>query len=188
MTRRGLLGSVAALAAVPSAPTLVQAQEESHPKASVLAYVGSYTPNGQDIYLMSLNLASGVLTQIKVASTIPSPSWIAIHPHGEYLYAVNEISNFNGGTHRLGHRFLDQPNNRRPDTVQCGQLPRGRSRAPQCRSFWTVRVRGQLRRRSIAVLPIHLDGSLGNATDVHVDVGSVGPLHATNASPGQLCH
>jgi len=61
---------------------------------SILAYVGACTPNGQGIYLFSFDLATGVLTQLKVAATIPSPSWIAIHPTGKYLYDVNEVSTF----------------------------------------------------------------------------------------------
>jgi 6-phosphogluconolactonase (cycloisomerase 2 family) len=39
---------------------------------------------------------------------------------------------------------------------------------------------------SIAVLPIKTDGLLANASDVHVDVDSVGPKHATNATPGNF--
>lgn len=39
---------------------------------------------------------------------------------------------------------------------------------------------------SVAVLPILAGGSLGNATDVHVDVGAVGPVHATNAPLGSF--
>src|SRR5258708_28837402 len=61
-------------------------------------YVGAYTPNGQGIYLFSMNTSTGKLTQIKVAAAVPSPSWLEIHPQGRFLYAVNEISNFNGTT------------------------------------------------------------------------------------------
>jgi 6-phosphogluconolactonase (cycloisomerase 2 family) len=39
---------------------------------------------------------------------------------------------------------------------------------------------------SIAVLPILADGSLGDATDVLADVGSVGPIHATDGPPGSF--
>jgi DNA-binding beta-propeller fold protein YncE len=39
---------------------------------------------------------------------------------------------------------------------------------------------------SIAVLPILMNGSLANASDVHQDIDSVGPTHATNAPPGSF--
>jgi len=96
IARRTLLKSAVALAVTPVASAV--AREDDKPKGSMLAYVGSYTPNGQGIYLFSLDLSTGTLTQIKVAAAIPSPSWVAIHPNGNYLYAVNEISNFNGTT------------------------------------------------------------------------------------------
>src|SRR5206468_1535015 len=37
---------------------------------------------------------------------------------------------------------------------------------------------------SVAVLPILADGKLGEASDVKVDAGKVGPARATNAPPG----
>jgi len=93
VSRRNVLKSAVLLATAKSATP-----QDDPPHAPILAYVGAYTPNGQGIYLFSLNPSTGTLTQVKVASTVPSPSWIAIHPQGRYLYAVNEISNFNGTT------------------------------------------------------------------------------------------
>jgi 6-phosphogluconolactonase len=153
---------------------------------SILAYVGSYTPNGQGIYLFSLDLWSGALTQIKVASTVPSPSWIAIHPNGKYLYAVNEISNFNGTTSGSVSAF--SINRTTGDLTflnvvsSQGAGPVHLSVDPLGQFVFVANYGGG----SIAVLPILSNGSLGNATDVHVDVGSVGPTHATNAPPGSF--
>src|SRR5258706_11945589 len=96
VSRRNLLKSATILAAARAVPLV--AEDDGHPHAPILAYVGSYTPNGQGIYLFSLNPSTGTLTQVKVAAAVPSPSWMAIHPNGKYLYAVNEISNFNGTT------------------------------------------------------------------------------------------
>ena len=90
ISRRALLKGAAALAIAPATSFRALGAAAD----SVLAYVSTYTPNGQGIYLFSLDLKTGVLTQIKVVATIPSPSWIAIHPNGNFLYAVNEISNF----------------------------------------------------------------------------------------------
>jgi len=52
---------------------------------------------------------------------------------------------------------------------------------PRCHR--QISLRRQLRRGSIAVLPIQKDGSLEAATDVHADTGNVGPTTATNAPP-----
>src|SRR5258708_36828557 len=96
VSRGNLLKSAARLAAAKSGTLDAYDDDKAH--AAILAYVGAYTPNGHGIYLFSMNPSTGVLTQVKVAAQVPSPSWLAIHPHGRYLYAVNEISNFNGTT------------------------------------------------------------------------------------------
>ena len=98
VSRRNILKS-ATLVAAGSAAVLAQKIKTtmilpSH--APILAYVGEYTPNGQGIYLFRLDPSSG-LTQIKVAAVI-QPFLDRVHPKGKFLYAVNEISNFNGGT------------------------------------------------------------------------------------------
>ena len=99
VSRRRLLKSAALLGAAGLAPAAPKIEEDDDVRpAPILTYVGAYTPNGQGIYLYSMDPSTGKLTLLKVAATISSPSWIAIHPNGKYLYAVNEISNFNGTT------------------------------------------------------------------------------------------
>src|SRR5258708_36668320 len=100
-----MLKAAAGLAIAPMTSFRAQAA----PAGSVLAYVGAYTPNGQGIYLFSLDLATGDLTPIKVAAAVPSPPWLAIHPNGNYLYAVNEISNFGGSHNGSGTAFAVHP-------------------------------------------------------------------------------
>src|SRR4030095_11292452 len=150
----------------------------------VLAYVGTYTPNGQGIYLFSFDLGTGALTQIKVAAAIPSPSWIAIHPNGKYLYAVNEISNFNGTTGGSVPAFsIDRTNGDLTllNVVSSqGAGPAHLSVDPLGSFVYVANYGGG----SFTVLPIMADGSLGNATFIQKDLGSTGPTHATNAPPG----
>jgi len=184
IARRTLLKSAVALAVTPVASAV--AREDDKPKGSMLAYVGSYTPNGQGIYLFSLDLSTGTLTQIKVAAAIPSPSWIAIHPNGNYLYAVNEISNFNGTTSGSVSALLI---NRTTGDLTFlnvvssqGAGPAHLSVDPLGQFVFVANYGGG----SFAVLPIQSNGSLGNATAVQVDVGSVGPQKATNAPPGSF--
>ena len=156
------------------------------PAGSVLAYVGSYTPNGQGIYLFSLNLATGALTQIKVAAAIPSPSWIAIHPNGKYLYAVNEISNFNGTTSGSVTAFSINRTNGDLTLLNVvssqGGGPAHLSVDPLGAFVYVANYGGG----SFAVLPILANGSLGDAIFVQKDLGSVGPTKATNAPPGSF--
>ena len=96
VTRRALLKGAATLVTAGAMTRSTQACT-----GPILAYVGTYLSNGQGIYLFSMDPLTGALTQIKVAANIPNPSFLAIHPQGGFLYAVNEIGNFNGSFHRF---------------------------------------------------------------------------------------
>jgi 6-phosphogluconolactonase len=184
LSRRNLLKGAALLAT--AKPATLRADDHGKAHVPILAYVGSYTPNGQGIYLFSMDPSTGTLTQVKVAAVVPSPSWLAIHPNGKYLYAVNEISNFNGTTSGSVSSF--SINRATGDLTflnvvsSQGGGPAHLSVDPLGSYVFVANYGGG----SIAVLPINLDGSLGNATDVHLDVGSVGPTQATNAPPGSF--
>jgi 6-phosphogluconolactonase len=65
--------------------------------AKMRVYLGTYTgKTSKGIYLSTLDLASGRLSTPEVAAELTSPSFLAIHPSGKYLYAVGEIENFQG--------------------------------------------------------------------------------------------
>ena len=67
-------------------------------KGEYIAYVGTYTrPNkSKGIYAWRFQPATGKLTAIGLVGETTSPSFLAIHPNRKFLYAVNEISNFEG--------------------------------------------------------------------------------------------
>jgi 6-phosphogluconolactonase (cycloisomerase 2 family) len=90
VSRRGLLKGAAAFLAAGYAPRL-----RAQSSGSVLVYIGAYTPNGQGIHILSMNPTDGSLKQIKIV-TANSPSSIAFDPSNKFLFAVNEISNYNG--------------------------------------------------------------------------------------------
>jgi 6-phosphogluconolactonase len=185
ITRRRVLTGAAALAAVAAAVRWTRAIAD--PNSPVLAYVGAYTPNGQGIYLFSLDLHDGTLTQIKVAAMVPSPSWLAIHPNGNYLYAVNEISNFtisppSGSVSAFAINRSNGDLTLLNVVSSQGAGPAHLSVDPLGHFVFVANYGGG----SFSVLPIHTDGSLGNASFVQADTDSVGPTHATNAPPGSF--
>ena len=66
--------------------------------AQYIAYIGTYThPNkSKGIYAYRYDGSSGKLTSIGLATRrLPNPSFLALHPNGRFLYAVNE--NKDGG-------------------------------------------------------------------------------------------
>jgi 6-phosphogluconolactonase len=82
-------------------PLAALSQTAPPPKTSngqYLAYVGTYTTkqNSKGIYAYRFDATTGQLTPIGLAAESTDPSFVAVHPNGKYLYAVNEISDFNG--------------------------------------------------------------------------------------------
>src|SRR3982751_5688811 len=57
-----------------------------------LLYVGTYTDDGKSdgIYLVRMDRRSGQLRLVGSVKAGPNPSFLAIHPNGRALYAVNE--------------------------------------------------------------------------------------------------
>ena len=63
-----------------------------------LLYVGTYTNDGKSkgIYLVRFDSRSGELRMLGSVDAGPNPSFLAIHPKGSALYAVNETGKFDG--------------------------------------------------------------------------------------------
>ena len=54
-------------------------------------YIGTYTGGeSQGIYLLNFDTKSGKLSNLTLAAETTNPSFVALHPNGKYLYAVNE--------------------------------------------------------------------------------------------------
>lgn len=80
------------LAAATAANTAIAAP------SSYLMYVGTYTGGkSQGIYAFRFDAATGgKLESLGLAAELKSPSFLAVHPTGKYVYAVSEIDNFDG--------------------------------------------------------------------------------------------
>ncbi len=96
----GLLVATAVLS-IP-ANALAQGPLQPPERAAMLwVYVGTYTggdgpDKSQGIYLLDLDLQSGVLGTPRLAAEAVNPSFLAIHPNRKFLYAVNEVDQFQG--------------------------------------------------------------------------------------------
>jgi len=63
----------------------------------LLVYIGSYTQKEKTgITLLDLDLKTGALEKKQVVSDGPNPTYLVLSPDHHYLYACNEIGNFNG--------------------------------------------------------------------------------------------
>jgi 6-phosphogluconolactonase (cycloisomerase 2 family) len=150
------------------------------------AYVGTYTTptdgngKGEGIYLFDVDAHSGELSNRRLAAKTPNPSWISTHPSKKYLYAINEVNNFGGGSGSVSAFALDAASGELTllNTVSsAGAGPAHMSLDAQGKFVFVANYAGG----TIAVLPIGVDGRLGDAVDARQDTGSVGALHATSA-------
>jgi 6-phosphogluconolactonase len=63
-----------------------------------LLYVGTYTEatKSEGIYLVRMDRRSGELRRVGTVDAGANPSFLAVHPNGHVLYAVNELEKYNG--------------------------------------------------------------------------------------------
>ena len=60
-------------------------------------YVGTYSgAKSKGIYQIELDTETGKITHKGLAGEAENPSFLAIHPDRKFLYAVNEISKYEG--------------------------------------------------------------------------------------------
>jgi 6-phosphogluconolactonase len=158
--------------------------DDSAPDGELL-YVGTYTEGAQrdGIYIIRMDTRSGQLRQVGSMDAGASPSFLAIHPNGRVLYAVNEVAKYNGRTTGAVSAFAIAR-----DT---GALTRRDEESSEGAGPCFVSVDGSGRvvlvanydAGSVAMLPILANGSLAPATQVVRHTGS-GP----NAERQEAAH
>jgi 6-phosphogluconolactonase (cycloisomerase 2 family) len=159
----------------------------------IFAYVGTYTTkmdgggNGEGIFLFELNPRTGELLNRKLAAKTPNPSWIAIHPSRKYLYAINEVTTFEGGSGSVTAFGVDETTGALHElnvVSSQGAGPAHMSLDATGRFAFVANYAGG----SIAVLPVLADGRLGDAVDTHRDTDAISGKSATNAPLGSFAH
>lgn len=206
-SRRSFLKSVAALAlaSATGAATGAEAQSSSGNRSEVrfganFVYIGSYTlpspaplppgsvpyRNGEGIYRFVQDPDSGELRDRTLVARTPSPSWLVMHPARHTLYAVNEWFGYGREHHGSVSAFAVDPES---GSLTLRNMVDSGGAAPV---YLSLDARGDFAfvanyaSGTLAVLPIHADGSLGEAVAVHRDTGSVGARRATSGPPGSF--
>jgi 6-phosphogluconolactonase (cycloisomerase 2 family) len=192
VSRRRFVGVAGAFAA---SSAVVSAGQEAHGAPSLLAIVGTYSSpqgpegskgNGQGIYLYEMSLSDGALKQREVFEDGSNPSWLALHPSKRFLYAADEINDYDGKkSGAVTALSVDSRSGRlsKLNTVSSqGAGPAHVSVHPSGKYVFVANYAGG----SFAVLRVNADGSLGAATDTKLESGQIGPAHATSAPPGSF--
>lgn len=147
-------------------------------------YVGTYTGAGsRGIYALDLDLSSGKWVSGPVlAAASENPSFLALHPSGRFLYAVNELQTFRGGATGAVSAFsIDAATgrltllNQQPSegTDPCHLLVDAAARHVFVANYTSG---------TVAVLPVGADGRLGRASAVRRVSGS-GPVRDRQERP-----
>lgn len=167
----------------------------------LMAYVGTYTSplqnmrktqvdlppgNGQGIHLFEVNRQTGALSPAGVVKMGTSPSALAFNADKTRLYSANETERIGDNEAGSVSAFAINPNTGQLTLLNSvsseGKGPAHLSVHPSGKFVLVANYFGG----SVAVLPILENGSLGNASDVKVDKGKIGPTKATNAPPGSF--
>jgi 6-phosphogluconolactonase len=149
-----------------------------------LVYFGTYTgAKSQGIYISRFDPATGGLSAPELAASTRNPSFLAVHPGGHYLYAVNEADD--AGT--VSAFALDAKTGK---LTPLNRQACGGSGACHLAVDVTGRclLVANYNSGSIAALPIHADGSLGEATTTIQHTGSsVNPTRQTGPHAHFIC-
>lgn len=153
---------------------------------SRFAYVATYNPNGEGVYLMSVNTNDGRLYKDKIVSTAPNAAQLVLDQEGEHLYVASEVSNFSDTGH--GSLIAYSINKQDGSLTKLNEIesqgagPVYLSIHPDGKYLLVANyVSG-----SIATFPINRDGSLGKPASVKQSSGEPGAERPAAAVEGSF--
>ena len=171
-----LLVLCAPLLLLSSAP----AENKVAPKGQYLAYVGTYTTktDSKGIYVFRYDAATGKMTPLGVAAETANPSFFAVHPNGQFLYAVNE----SGKSSTVSAFHIDFATGKLTLLNQLPALGEDPCYISFDRSGKYVFV-ANYTSGNVVVFPVGADGKLGAATANVRDEGILGPNKERQEAP-----
>jgi 6-phosphogluconolactonase len=168
------------LSAAAAVPLPAQIVDKRSAKKNYLTFVGTYTTKtaSKGIYVFRYDANSGKLTPMGVAAETQDPSWVAIHPGGKFVYAVNE----SGKNSMVSAFALDAKTGK---LTLLNQLP-ALGEDPCYLSFDRTGkyvLIANYTSGNVVVFPLGADGKLGPATANVRDEGKPGPNKERQEGP-----
>ncbi len=173
---------LAALAAVPT-ESPARVADDGDDDDTIVVYVGTFTDGeSRGIYRFALDPVSGEATRPVLAAASESPSFLALHPGGRFLYAVTETDDFGGEKTGAVSAFAIDPSS--GDLRPLNQQPS--MGADPCHLVLDEAGRNLLVANysggNVAVLPVAEDGRLRAPSAVQAHAGS-GPNRRRQEGP-----
>ncbi len=200
-SRRSFLKSSTVLASTTPLLFVLPDVRSAEFERPLIAYVGTFSSplrdmlptqvdlppgNGRGIHLFRVNRETGAMTPSGLYEMGTSPSCLALNTNGSNLYSANETDRVGEDKQGTVSAFtINRADGQLAllNTVRSGGAgPTYVSIHPLGRFLLVANYFGG----SIAVLPILPDGKLGEATDIQLSSGNIGPTKATNAPPGSF--
>ena len=133
---------------------------------TVRLYIGTYTAGdsiSKGVYTCEFDDATGQLTEPVLAAELKNPSFLAIHPSGKFVYAVNELSE-GGGKGQGGVTALKIEADGR--LTKINEQPSGGGAPCHCNidATGTALLTANYGGGNVMVYPIAADGSLQPAS------------------------
>jgi 6-phosphogluconolactonase len=162
------------------APQCFAQAAKKNEKNDYLAFVGTYTTKtkSKGIYTFHFDAESGKLSSVTLAADTTDPSFLAVHPYGKHLYAVNEA----GKASMVSAFSLDSKSGKLAILNQLPALGEDPCYISFDKSGKFVFV-ANYTSGNIAVFPIKKDGRLGEHTAVVNDAGTLGPNKERQEGP-----
>ena len=138
-----------------------------------LVFVGTYTGKGsQGIYSYRFDPATGSLTTLGLAAETQNPSFLAADPQGRFLYAVNEVNEFNGKpTGGVSSYEIDATSGKLKLLNQVSSMGPGPAHISLDQTGRFVLI-ANYDGGSVAAFPVLKDGKLGPPTAFQQQAGS----------------
>ena len=165
----------------------------------LMAYVGTFSSpledmlptqvdlppgNGLGIHLFRVDRKTGDLTPSGITRSGTSPSCLVINDSGNRMYSANETDRVGKTKQGTVSAYAIRPSDGQLELLNTvasgGAGPTYVSLHPSGRYLLVANYFGG----SVSVLPIANNGQLGEATDIQVDEGTIGPTTSKNAPPG----
>jgi 6-phosphogluconolactonase len=200
-SRRSFLKASTALVGISPLTGLLPQTKPEEGVGPLVAYVGTFSSplrdtlatqvdlppgNGRGIHLFHVDRTSGAMTPRGVVEMGTSPSCLTANAARTRLYSANETDRVGDDKQGTISAFSINRTDGRLEllnTVRSGGAgPTYVSVHPGGGHLLVANYFGG----SVAVLPILTDGRLGDASDVKVDAGTIGPTRATHAPPGSF--
>jgi len=147
---------------------------EANHASKYLVFIGTYTSktDSKGIYSFQFDSSTSRLTSMAVAATTQDPSFLTVSSNEKYLYAVNELSEFNGEKSGAVTSYSLDPKSGK--LIQLNQVPSG-GPDPCYLSFdqtGKYLLVANYTGGSVATFPVTPDGRIGPASAFVQHTGS----------------